>query len=141
MYRSTHAHAHVTPVVALVSFPYSTTCLYPFFYTDIDSYFAGHGLAWGICCLISSSTPGVSGLPSPFFFHPIRSSSSIRVAIWGRDRRVMAIAGSCWLIELAASFYGRRFLVPLFHSQVSDSLISSYNKGCLFPGVCKSANY
>ena len=72
-------------------------------------------MVWGRFCLTSSRAPSVSGLPS--LFHVISFSSSIRVAIWEQDRRIVALTGSLWLANLGGVFYGRRFLVSHFHSE------------------------
>ena len=69
-------------------------------------------------------------------FHLIRLSSSIRIAIWGKDHRVMAIAGLLWLVDFAAACYGRRFIRYHIHGGVSDLLILSDDKGCVFPDAC-----
>jgi hypothetical protein len=69
-------------------------------------------------------------------FHLIRLSSSIRIAIWGKDHRVMVIAGLLWLVDFAAACYGKRFTRHRFRGGVSDLLILSHDKGCVFPDAC-----
>jgi hypothetical protein len=60
------------------------------------------------------------------------SSSSIRIAVWGRDRRIVAITSFLIVVDLFAACFGRRFLARRLHDRVSDILIPSDNKGDIF---------
>ena len=131
-----HMHTHSYPTQAWLRGIVVWLVDCPFFYMHADRSLPDHSLARGKWCLISSSASSVSDLLSLFPVTVIRSSSSIRIAIWSLDRRVVAFCVLAWLCGLSASLFGRSFTGYRPHSRVSSLYIPSHIKGTLYPNVC-----
>jgi hypothetical protein len=131
-----HMHTHSYPMQAWLRGIVVRLVDCPFFYMHADRHFPDHRLDCGKWCLISSSASGVSDLPSLSHVTVIKPSSSIRVAIWSLDRRVVIFATLAWLCGLSGSLFGRSFLGDRPHSRVSNLLIPSHIEGTLFPDFC-----
>ena len=79
-----------------------------------------YGVVCRSLCLIPACATRVRRLPVLLTVTVCNFLTFIRVAIWGRDMRIVIITGLFWLANLVGSFYGMYVPSHSFRDRVSD---------------------
>ena len=79
-----------------------------------------YGVVFRSFCLIPPCATRVRRLPAFLTVTVCSFLTFIRVAIWGRDMKIVIITGLFWLANLAGSCYGTDIPSHSFRDRVSD---------------------